>query len=105
MVFAETKAFSRQVTTLLSDEDYREMQEHLTEHPDAGAMIKGTGGIRKLRWAVQGQGKSGGVRVIYYWAVAKDRILLLFMYPESERDDLSPEERKVLRRTVDQEDR
>lgn len=49
MIFVETKAFSRQVVTLLSDDVYREMEEHLVEHPDAGAMIKGTGGIRKLR--------------------------------------------------------
>jgi hypothetical protein len=89
---------------LLSDDAYREMEEHLVEHPDSGAMIKGTGGIRKLRWAGEGQGKSGGVRVIYYWAVAKDRILLLFMYPKSERDDLSFEERKVLRKIVEQEE-
>jgi hypothetical protein len=105
MVFVETKAFSRQVMTLFSDEDYREVQEHLTDHPDAGAIIKGTGGIRKLRWAGQGHGKSGGVRIIYYWAMAKDRILLLFMYPKSESDDLSSEERKVLRRIVEQEDK
>ena len=103
MIFVETKAFSRQVITLLSDDDYRGLQEHLTANPDAGAMIKGAGGIRKLRWAAEGQGKSGGVRVIYYWAMAKDRILLLFMYPKSERDDLSPKERKILRRIVEQE--
>ncbi len=103
MIFVETKAFSRQVATLLTDDDCRRLQEHLVEHPDAGAMIKGTGGIRKLRWTGEGKGKSGGVRVIYYWAMGKDRILLLFMYPKSEKDDLSSEERKVLRRIVEQE--
>lgn len=105
MIFVETRAFSRQVMSLLPDDDYREVQEHLTDHPDAGVIIQGTGGIRKLRWASHGHGKSGGVRIIYYWAVAKDRILLLFMYPKSESDDLSSEERKVLRRIVEQEDR
>lgn len=104
MIFVETKAFSRKVVSLLSDDDYRDMQEFLFEYPDAGAVIKGTGGIRKLRWAGEGQGKSGGVRVIYYWAIAKDRILLLFIYPKSERDDLSSEERKVLRRLVEKEE-
>ncbi len=103
MVIVETKTFSRQVVTLLTDDDYRGLQEHLVQHPEAGSMDKATGGIRKLRWSAEGKGKSGGVRVIYYWAVDKDRILLLFMYPKSEKDDLSPEERKVLRRIVEQE--
>ena len=105
MIFIETKAFSKQVATLLSDERYRYMQDHLVEHPDAGAVIRGAGGIRKLRWSGEGQGKSGGVRVIYYWAIAEDRILLLFMYPKTEKDDLSLEERKILRRIVEQEDK
>ena len=90
---------------LLSDNDYRLLQELLTAHPDAGATIKGTGGIRKLRWAGQGQGKRGGVRVVYFWAMAKDRILMLFMYPKSERDDLSPEQLKILLKIVEQEEK
>ena len=104
MILIETKAFTRQALALLTEDEYRELQDHLVEHPSAGAVIKGTGGIRKLRWRAGGRGKSGGVRVIYYWAVAKDRILLLFMYPKSEKDDLSPEEREVLRGIVEQED-
>jgi hypothetical protein len=58
MIFVETRAFSRQILTLLSDKEYREMQEHLVERPDAGAVIRGAGGIRKLRWAGEGHGKS-----------------------------------------------
>jgi hypothetical protein len=104
MIFVETRAFTRQVMGLLSDAEYRRLQEHLTVQPDTGAMIKGTGGIRKLRWAGAGQGKRGGVRVIYYWAMGKGRILLLFMYPKGERDDLSSAERKILRRIVEQEE-
>jgi len=103
MIFVETKAFSRRIVTLLTDDEYRGLQDHLVKYPDAGATIRGTGGIRKLRWAGEGKGKSGGVRIIYYWAMDKDRILLLFMYPKSEKDDLSAEERKVLRRIVEQE--
>jgi len=103
MIFVETKTFTRQVTTLLSDEEYRGLQEHLFAHPESGVMIKGAGGLRKVRWASERQGKSGGVRVIYYWAVAKDRILMLFIYPKSERDDLSAERRKILRRIVEEE--
>jgi hypothetical protein len=80
------------------------LQEHLVKYPDAGPVIKGAGGIRKLRWAGEGQGKSGAVRVIYYRAPAKDKILLLFMYPKNEKDDLSLEERRVLRRIVEREE-
>lgn len=104
MIFIETKAFTRQVMNLLTDEDYRAVQDHLAERPDSGAVIKGTGGIRKLRWAGLGHGKRGGVRIIYYWAMPKDRILLLFMYPKGVSDDLSAEERKVLQRIVEHED-
>jgi hypothetical protein len=103
MIFIETSVFTRQVFALLSDDGYRELQYYLTQRPDAGAKIGGTAGLRKLRWGIEGEGKSGGVRIIYYWAVSQDRILLLLMYPKSERDDLSSEQRKVLRRIVEEE--
>ncbi len=59
--------------------------------------------MRKLRWAAQGRGKRGGVRVIYYWAVVQDKILMLFMYAKNEQDDLTPDQLKVLRRIVEEE--
>src|SRR5260363_170045 len=65
MEFIETPTFTRMVTALLSDEEYRTLQHALVENPARGDLIKGGGGIRKLRHAVQGRGKSGGVRVIY----------------------------------------
>lgn len=67
MEFIETPTFTRQVTHLLSDEEYRQLQNTLVEDPECGDLIKGGGGIRKVRHAVQGRGKSGGVRAIYYW--------------------------------------
>ncbi len=67
MEFIETPTFTRMVTTLLSDDEYGELQNDLVEDPERGDLIKGGGGIRKLRYAMQGRGKSGGVRVIYYW--------------------------------------
>jgi mRNA-degrading endonuclease RelE of RelBE toxin-antitoxin system len=78
MVFIETAHFSQLVSKYLSDEDYRKMQLYLMEHPDAGDIIRGSGGVRKLRWSRQGMGKSGGVRTIYYWAKARDQIYLLY---------------------------
>ena len=71
--------------------------------PTSGALIRGTGGLRKIRWQGSGRGKRGGVRVIYYWATNDDVILMLLMYPKSEKDDLTPEQRKVLAAIVQEE--
>jgi len=65
MVFIETPIFTRQVQAALSEDQYRDLQDDLRKHPDAGSTIKRSGGLRKLRCAVEGHGKSGGVRVIY----------------------------------------
>ncbi len=81
----------------MTDDEYGEMQAFLVERPDAGNIIKGSGGIRKLRLAGSGRGKRGGLRVIYYWWVTKDRISLLLAYPKSEQDDLAAEQLKLLR--------
>ncbi len=103
MVFVETPIFTRQLQDLLSEEQYRELQNQLRKHPEAGPKIKGSGGLRKVRWNIAGQGKSGGVRVIYYWIVSQDRIVMIYMYPKSKQDDLSPEQIKALRKTVEKE--
>jgi len=68
MVIIETSVFTRRITELLSDDEYRELQATLVERPKAGPVIPGSGGIRKLRWSASGRGKRGGARVIYYWA-------------------------------------
>jgi hypothetical protein len=103
MVFIETTIFTRQVLELLSDDDYRRFQLSLVGMPDAGARIRGGGGLRKVRWAVEGQGKRGGVRVIYFWAVPRDQLLLLLMYSKNERDDLTPDQLKRLRSIIEKE--
>lgn len=64
-------------------------------------MIQDTGGLRKLRWSLPGTGKSGGVRVVYYWRVSESQILMLLVYPKSAKSDLSPAEKKVLRKIVE----
>jgi mRNA-degrading endonuclease RelE of RelBE toxin-antitoxin system len=79
MVIIETSIFTRQVQALLNDDDYRRLQTILVIRPDAGDLIPGGGGLRKIRWGAQGRGKRGGVRVIYFWAVQQDRILMLLM--------------------------
>ena len=102
MIFIETSVFTRQVQDLLADDEYRELQKVLVNRPDVGALIVGSGGLRKIRWAKQGKGKRGGVRVIYYWAVSPEQILMLFMYPKGERDDLTPAQIKMLKQIVEE---
>ena len=96
MVFIETSIFTRMVTSLSSDDEYREFQNVLLEDPAAGDLIKGGGGIRKIRFAVKGRGKSGGVRTIYFWAKAKDQIYMLVIYPKSKKDTLTANETAIL---------
>ncbi len=103
MVIIETTVFTRQVLELLSEEEYRQLQMLLAGRPDVGALIKGGGGLRKIRWAVQGRGKRGGGRVIYYWAVAQEQLLLLWMYAKNERDDLTADQLKRLRSIIETE--
>ena len=101
MVFVETPTFTKRVAELLEDESYAELQHLLVHRPDAGDVIRGSGGIRKIRWAGRGRGKRGGVRVIYYWWVRKDRISMLHLYPKNEREDLSPSDLKLLRQILE----
>jgi hypothetical protein len=75
----------------------------LANNPKLGAVIRGSGGLRKVRWAVPGRGKSGGIRVIYYWVTPKDQLLMLVAYAKSERDDLAEAQVVVLRKLVKEE--
>ena len=82
---------------LLSDDSYAEFQQFLAVKPGAGDVVQGTGGLRKVRWAAQGRGKRGGVRVIYFYASARQQIRLLLIYRKGLKDDLSASEKKLLR--------
>jgi hypothetical protein len=99
----ETPTFTRQITSLLSDEDYATFQSRIAAYPALGALIRGGGGIRKVRVAAGSRGKSGGARVIYYWAVRKDMILLLYAYPKSVAADLTPKQVSQLAKVVKEE--
>jgi mRNA-degrading endonuclease RelE of RelBE toxin-antitoxin system len=103
MVIIETSVFTRRVIELLPDEEYRELQSTLVEHPERGAIIPRSGGLRKIRWGGSGRGKRGGSRIIYYWATAKGQILMLFIYAKNEMDDLAPNQCKILRQIVEKE--
>lgn len=90
--------FTELIADLLEDEDYRRMQEHLLIYPTAGDVIVGTAGCRKLRWRVSGRkgGKSGGMRVIYYFRSASDQIIFLLAYDHRSVDDLTSAQKRQL---------
>ena len=103
--FRETELFTRDITELLSDVEYAELQGTLIVQPEAGDLIKDTGGLRKLRWSQQrrGKGKRGGIRVIYYWYSSDSLIYMLLAYSKAEQDDLSATQKRVLARLVKEE--
>lgn len=99
--FIETSAFSAYLPDYLSDEEYTALQEHLCETPEAGDLVRGSGGVRKLRWARAGSGKSGGVRICYYARTRRGQILMLVIYARSTRDSLSGHVLKALREELE----
>ena len=103
MIFLETPVFTRQLRELVDDDHYRELQSILVTHPDAGDLIPRSGGLRKIRVAASGRGKSGDARVIYYWVVGKDQIYMLLAYAKNVQDDLTQEQLKALRTLIRQE--
>jgi hypothetical protein len=103
MVIVETPIFTKRILTILSDEEYRLLQLHLLNKPDAGKVIQRSGGLRKLRWSAKSHGKSGGIRIIYYRFLAQNTLLLLFAYAKNERDDLTPEQLRQLKRVIEGE--
>lgn len=101
MIIVETSIFSRLIQQLMSDDDYRLLQEALVTRPDSGVIIRGSGGLRKIRWKLQGRGKSGGVRVVYYWVTARDEIRMLYVYRKSDQIDLTPDQITMLKEIID----
>lgn len=102
MIFVETPLFTSQIKLLLNDDDYGVFQRALAENPQAGDVIPGTGGLRKIRVAAKGHGKSGGARVIYYHFASASRIGLLFVYPKNEQVSLTPAQKLALRKIIEQ---
>jgi mRNA-degrading endonuclease RelE of RelBE toxin-antitoxin system len=99
----ETSTFTRQIAGLLSEEEYRVFQSQVAANPAVGPVVRGGGGIRKVRVGAGSRGKRGGVRIIYFWAVPKDVILLLYAYPKSATADLTPKQVAQLAKVVKEE--
>jgi hypothetical protein len=102
--FIESSLFSRMVYDYLSESDYIAFQQFLLEHPEAGDVVQGSGGVRKVRWARTGTGKSGGVRVCYYTRNAAGQILLLVIYAKSVRASISGAVLKQIKEMLDHDD-
>ncbi|MBN2801696.1 MAG: type II toxin-antitoxin system RelE/ParE family toxin [Deltaproteobacteria bacterium] len=101
MRFIETSIFTKQVKELLTDESYRMLQSSLMLRPDAGAVIKGSGGLRKIRWSLQGEGKRGAIRTIYYFD-RPESIYMIFMYKKTDQENLTPQQVKTLKKLVEE---
>ena len=97
MLIVETPVFTKRVLEALTDDEYRELQYYIAEHPEAGSIIPGSHGLRKLRWTISGKGKRGGTRIIYCWLRPRDTILTLFVFKKSERSNLSEGELQTLK--------
>jgi hypothetical protein len=101
LLIIETPTFTRQIGTILSDEEYRMLQNQLVEHPDLGVVIPGTKGLRKLRFAESGKGKRGGGRLIYYWLVNSEVLYMAYAYRKSAAEDLTKSQLKTLAKQVE----
>ncbi len=88
MEFIETSIFTKLIYTYLTEDEYVGLQGFMLKHPEAGTIVPGSGGVRKLRWAIAGKGKRGGVRVIYYFKKQNDEIWLLTIYSKSQTENI-----------------
>jgi hypothetical protein len=97
VTLVETTAFTRLITNLVSDDDYAKFQRELAESPEKGDLMAGCGGVRKVRIAAKGRGKSGGARVIYLYLRHRDVIYLLYLFTKNDAANLSADGKKSMR--------
>ena len=103
MEIAETSIFTKEITKILTDDEYKALQKFLVANPKGGDVIKGSGGLRKVRWKIKGRGKSGGIRNIYYYHEKESLLLMIYVYEKSKTEDLTPKQIALLRKTFMEE--
>jgi len=106
MRFKTTSIFDKRISKLLSEDGYTEMRQALTDNPNLGVIMKGTAGLRKMRWAIGRKGKSGGARIIYYWyssEIEDDEIYLLFVFLKNEQENLTSKQKLELKKFIERE--
>ena len=101
LTFVETRLFTSLVHRYLSDDEYAALQQALADSPDAGDVIRGSGGVRKLRWGVSGRGKRGGIRVIYYLRLGLGQIWMLTLYAKNEAESIPGHVLKKIKEEID----
>lgn len=105
MEFIETPHFTKLITGLLTDDDYRLLQNELAANPEMGDLIPSGGGIRKVRVGIAGTGKRGGARVIYYWQVKRHKIYMLTAYAKAKKTDLDDDQKAAFKALVKEMER
>ncbi len=103
MRFIETPVFTKTVVELLSDGEYQALQAALLVRPEDGATIPKSGGLRKVRWSLQGVGKRGGIRVIYYWDEPSETFYMLYLHRKNVQENLTVKQLRILSRLVREE--
>lgn len=101
LTFVETKLFTQLVLNYFTDDEYAVLQNAIVANPEAGDVIKGSGGVRKLRWGVSGRGKRGGVRIIYYLRLPQGQVWMLTMYAKNEADSIPGSILKKIKEELD----
>ncbi|MBI4378161.1 MAG: transcriptional regulator [Nitrospinae bacterium] len=101
MEFIEAPLFTKLVYDYLNDTEYSALQIELASRPEAGDIIPGSGGVRKLRWSGKGKGKRGGLRIIYYWRNKKNEIWLLTVYAKTEAGNISVNVLRKIRKEIE----
>src|SRR4051812_35369005 len=101
LTFVETKLFTSLVGSYLSDDEYGELQFSIAANPEAGERVRGSGGVRKLRWRGSGRGKRGGIRVIYYLQTGRGEVWMLTVYAKNEADSIPADVLKRIKEEID----
>jgi hypothetical protein len=101
VTFVESPLFSKNVLDYLTDDEYGVFQKFLATNPDTGAVVRGSGGVRKVRWSRRGTGKSGGVRVLYFVRTEVGEIWLLLIYAKSAVDSIPGHILKSLKKEME----
>lgn len=99
--FVETKLFTRLVHEHLSDDEYAALQQALLADPEAGVVIRGSGGVRKLRWGAGGRGKRGGLRIVYFLRTRQGQIWMLTLYPKNVSESIPAHVLRQIRNEID----
>ena len=99
----ETPIYSRKAEGLLSENEREELAAFISQNPTAGSVVRGSGGVRKVRWVRAGSGKSGGVRVVYYNQLSHQEIWLLTLYAKNERATIPAHELRLIKEAIERE--